>query len=546
MQYIVSGALSLAVGFYTLYKGRGIAAKFFMLFTTFLFLWQFLVFLHRNAPGASLSKALFISSNFFIPLALLSLLFSILSLQHIIIKRKYMIILLCFVFLVTVSVIYAPVEVLWTEYGWSYKFGYEITSITLALLTFSYVAINFFWIRKIVRESKSIILKAKYKSILAGFAMIFVVSIIYNAFPLSLFPNTPPIGGISTSIGLLIISRGILLKEELQNRSPYIGYGKISAEISLFLQNILSLMREDVLGQQYFNFERYLKEVGIDKIVEYSDGKIAILRDLECPQLVKILDKTLEYIEKGDLPEETILELVSLWNKIYPLIETSTIELIKAHEQFLINRRIIHEIADGKLRSIFLPRGFSEEDLDRFSQHLNFMHKDLFGNPILLEIDPSEKYEEIIKAYVYETLANRENLVVFTRRGSRILKHLPKEQVHVFYLSSEVSNKRIISNHEVEMPFDLTYLLGEISLAAKDMCSLLIDNVTDLIYSMGFKRTYKFIRSAIEIVVSSRIPALFIITKAHSDRIRAAFENIFPIIVEIKGNAVIRKGSDEG
>ena len=87
----------------------------------------------------------------------------------------------------------------------------------------------------------------------------------------------------------------------------------------------------------------------------------------------------------------------------------------------------------------------------------------------------------------------------------------------------------------------MTYLLGEISSAAKKMHSLLIDNITDLIYSIGFKKTYRLVRSAIEAAASYNIPALFIIVKAHSDKVMSAFENIFPIIAEIKGNAVIRK-----
>ena len=43
-----------------------------------------------------------------------------------------------------------------------------------------------------------------------------------------------------------------------------------------------------------------------------------------------------------------------------------------------------------------------------------------------------------------------------------------------------------------------------------------------------------------EFAVSSRVPALFLIAETHSEEIKSAFENLFPIIVRIKGNRVLR------
>jgi len=40
-------------------------------------------------------------------------------------------------------------------------------------------------------------------------------------------------------------------------------------------------------------------------------------------------------------------------------------------------------------RTVFLKK-LSEENLDGFSHYFGFKHKDLFGNPILVEVNPAE------------------------------------------------------------------------------------------------------------------------------------------------------------
>ncbi|MEM2559883.1 MAG: hypothetical protein QXL45_00710 [Candidatus Bathyarchaeia archaeon] len=437
-----------------------------------------------------------------------------------------------------------PIKVLWTEHGWSYIFTLgEPYPIFLLLMLFYiiYGLLNYIWILKPIKGSRSQLIKRKYKLIFLGFSLFFLFGFTISNIILYIFPETVPLGGVTITIGLSILTYSILLeerKEEIYSLTLPIG---LHESVSLFLQKVFDSLQKDILGQHYLKYDRYLLEIGINEKVEISGGKIVIKEEIDSSQLTKIIDKTLEKIEEGKLPFVIIDDLINFWNDIFPIIESENIVLLKSHEIFLKKNRLINKIANGRFRAVFLPKGFSEDHLDGFSRFLGLSHKDLFGKPILMEISPSEKYEDIVKLYISEVLANSEELTVFTRRGSKILEHLPSEQVHIFYLSSEVAKKTALSYREFELPiYDLVYLLGDISLAIKNMDSLIVDDLTDLIYSIGFRRAYRFTRSAIELASSHKIISLFLISETPNDKVKVVFENLFPIILRVERNNVVR------
>jgi len=61
------------------------------------------------------------------------------------------------------------------------------------------------------------------------------------------------------------------------------------------------------------------------------------------------------------------------------------------------------------------------------------------------------------------------------------------------------------------------------------------------VLQLGCRPQFYRLQPASALRITYNIPALFIIIKAHSDKAMSAFENIFPVIAEIKGKAVIRK-----
>jgi len=541
IQYLIAGSVALALAFYVLHKNRGtIAAKFFANFAVFLALWQFFMFFHRNAPTMSLSKIFFALGTGFASLMLPALFLTVTFLQDG--NKKYLIVmvpnLVFFVFLL----LQIPFDVFWTDFGWSYAFRPEMSSYVFLPLTVFYVTLNYIWMIRPIRESKVPIIRKKYKFILFGFTVLFIIGVVvYNTLLLPVIPNAPPIGGVVVSVGLFLITHGILLKEKMEETQLSIPHGKISEKTSIFLQKFFNSIYEGGLGQRPLKFERYLKETSLIEDVNFVGGKVVLLKEPSTSQLVKILDVALNYLEKEDVSDKIVPELIELWNILYPLIESDTISLIKAHEGYIRGNNLIHEIANGRFRSLFLPRGFTEKDLDAFSRHLGIAHKELFGNPVLVEFNPSERYERKIETYIHEVLANNEELAVFSRRGSRIITLLPTERVHVFYLSPILSRRNMISDYEVELPlYDLTHLLGEIRLAAKRRYSILVDNLTDLVFSIGFEKAYMFTRNAVEFVASFGVPALFLIAEGHKHEVKVAFENLFPMILKIGEKRSIR------
>jgi len=545
IQYLIAGNISLILAFLVLHKNRySISAKLFACFAIFLAIWQFMMFLHRNAPNALLSRIFFEVGTGFASLMLPALFLTVTFLQNG--SKKYFVVvvpnLIFFIFLL----LYEPFEVFWTEFGWSYTFKPELSSYVLLPLTIFYIALNYIWIIRPIMNSRVPIIRKKYKFILFGFTILFTIGVvIYNTIMLPIFPNAPPIGGTTISIGLFMITYGILLREKVpEQESPLlIARGELSKKSSVFLQKFFSSLYEGGLGQRHLKFERYLKDTGLSENVSFKEGRIILLKEPTPSQIVKMLDNALSYLEKGDVGDEVIPELLELWNALYPLIEVDTVSLIKTHENYIREKNLIHEIANGRFRSVFLPRGFAEKDLDAFSRQIGVTHKELFGNPVLAEFNPSEKYERKIKAYISEVLANNEKLAVFSRRSSKILNVLSSEhkQIYLYYLSPNLSKKVVISDHEAELPlYDLTHLLGEIRMATNDRYSILIDNLTDLIHSLDFKRAYRFARHVVEFAASSNVPALFLIAETHGEEVKSAFENLFPIIIRIKGNRILR------
>lgn len=546
IQYIISGSISLALAFLVIYKNRSSAsAKLFMCFALLLAGWQFMMFLHRNAPNTLLSKVFLVTGTGFASLMLPALFLTVSFLQNG--SKKYFIVIIPNLIFLLFLFFYEPFEIFWTEFGWSYIFKHELASYALFPLTVFYIALNYAWIMKPIMNSKVPFIKKKYKFILFGFTTLFIIGVtIFNTILLPVFPSAPPIGGIAACIGLFLISYGILLKEKIQvHETPLlIAQGELFKKSSLFLQKFFNSIYEGGLGQRHLKFERYLKNAGIEDYVSFKNGRVILLKEPAPSQIVKILDNALSYLEKGDVKDEILSDVLELWNSLHPLIEVDTISLIKAHEKYIRERKLIYEIAGGRFRSLFLPKDFSEKDLDIFSQQIGVTHKELFGNPILAEFNPSEKYEKKVEAYIFEVLANNERLAVFSRRGSRILTVLPSgygQQICLYYLSPSLSKKVVISDYEIDLPlYDLTRLLGEIHMAINEQRSILIDNLTDLIYSLDFKRAYKFTRHALELAASFRAPALFLIAETHDEKIKSAFENLFPLIIKIKGNRILR------
>jgi len=169
---------------------------------------------------------------------------------------------------------------------------------------------------------------------------------------------------------------------------------------------------------------------------------------------------------------------------------------------------------------------------DAFSKSVSLSHQQMFGRKVLLEFDPVSTYEKTIEDLVKESLANVEPALIFTPRGSVVHRTLAKQPVK-FFLTSETSDPRIISENEVLLPAsNPPLILDSVERMLKaypygGIC-LVFDVFSDLLISAGFEKTYKFLQYALEMLYPERVTAVFLLnSNAHDPKIVSSLRELF-------------------
>ncbi|MEA2089348.1 MAG: MEDS domain-containing protein [Thermoproteota archaeon] len=175
------------------------------------------------------------------------------------------------------------------------------------------------------------------------------------------------------------------------------------------------------------------------------------------------------------------------------------------------------------------------EHLDQFSRVLGRTHQEIVGENILCEFDPASDYENIVKDFITESLANTEPTVVFTRKGSSLHLDLRnKKNVRLFILTLGISVPQAdVSENEILLPANNTSLLLDtlsrtLEAYPYSNFSVVFSNLSELIFSIGFKETYNFLRYALEILAAKNATALFLFNpSAHSPAVVSSLKSLF-------------------
>ena len=172
--------------------------------------------------------------------------------------------------------------------------------------------------------------------------------------------------------------------------------------------------------------------------------------------------------------------------------------------------------------------------LNAFSKTLRLNHQQMAGRKILLEFDPESHYEKAIQDFVTEALANAEPTVTFTRRGSTIHSSLREQKaVKFFCLTQQVSVPKEFSENEMLLPSNDTSLMLDVfdkTLKAhpQGVVNVVFDSLSDLVLSVGFEKTYRFMRYAVEMLASSRNTVLFLLNQnAHDPKVTSSLRGLF-------------------
>jgi len=169
-----------------------------------------------------------------------------------------------------------------------------------------------------------------------------------------------------------------------------------------------------------------------------------------------------------------------------------------------------------------------------FSKTLGLNHQQMAGRKILLEFDPESHYEEVIQDFATEALANVEPTVIFTRRGNAIHSSLRGQKaVKFFCLTQQVSVPKEFSENEMLLPSNDTSLMLDVfdkTLKAhpQGVVNVVFDSLSDLILSVGFEKTYRFMRYAVEMLASPRNTVLFLLNQnAHDPKVASSLRGLF-------------------
>lgn len=201
---------------------------------------------------------------------------------------------------------------------------------------------------------------------------------------------------------------------------------------------------------------------------------------------------------------------------------------------------------EGHVRTLDLA-----ETKDTFSQEVGLAHEDIVGRKLLFEYDPQMDYNRIFRSLLAENAANIERTVVFTRRESPLYSLARRQPgTKIFLLTSRVSYPRMEGDNLFLLPtYDSSLLLDSLNKTIEAYTAtaftIIFDNISHFIFTIGPERTYAMVRQALELMVSDKITAIFAINaQAHDTKTLSTFENMFDLeLVSSAGKEVpeIRK-----
>jgi hypothetical protein len=186
-----------------------------------------------------------------------------------------------------------------------------------------------------------------------------------------------------------------------------------------------------------------------------------------------------------------------------------------------------------------------------FSRRMGVDSTYLEGKSFLVEIEPSNPYEGMVRDFVMECLSQNRLVFVFTSKGSPVYKALAKNADVKFYiLSTDVSypkptdlaNEILVPQNDYAVLLDL--LSKTVSSTSGTEIAFVFDNVSDMILSAGFENCYKFVKQANEIMTEQRIVAIFLMTLgAHDEKIVRIIKSLYAnhLVDETSGLKITRK-----
>jgi len=176
------------------------------------------------------------------------------------------------------------------------------------------------------------------------------------------------------------------------------------------------------------------------------------------------------------------------------------------------------------------------EASDPFSTLVNIDHPKIEGSKILLEYSSNANFEDLVKKFFDEGIANAEMCALFTSKSSKLYRALKgKRMVRIVAASSLVSAPGESPDGEIQIP---DKELGLVTSLVTDFfennmsvaLSFVFDSITELIRGERWEQVYSGIKQLIELLSPSTVTAIFLVnTETTEPRFLGALRGLFSV-----------------
>ena len=171
-----------------------------------------------------------------------------------------------------------------------------------------------------------------------------------------------------------------------------------------------------------------------------------------------------------------------------------------------------------------------------FSKQIGEDPSFLLGKSFLLEVDPSSPYEKSVSDFADELSKRGCTVFVFTHKSSPTYKLLSNDPALKFFISTTAVSypKKTDQQNEVLVPQNdsaicLDMISKTIDTAGGNCVVFVFDSVSDMLVTSGFETTYKFLKSANEVLADVNVTSLFLATRGiHDSKVIATIRSLFP------------------
>ncbi len=180
------------------------------------------------------------------------------------------------------------------------------------------------------------------------------------------------------------------------------------------------------------------------------------------------------------------------------------------------------------------------EASDPFSTLVNLDHPRIEGSKILLEYSSNSNFEDLVKKFFDEGIANAEMCTLFTSKSSKLYRALKgKRMLRIVAASSLVSAPDESPDGEIQIPDKelglVTSLVTDFYEHNKSVAlSLVFDSITELIRGERWEQVYSGIKQLIELLSPSTITAIFLVnTETTEPRFLGALRGLFSVQMKL-------------